>query len=110
MQRSSIADNKVEQNKEAGIRLFSRTKTTGGGNNVVSCNESFGIYLRNNSTYNMIRNNTVTQSEEGITLTGTSINGVIANNIVTGNDVAIEMDSTTQTNVLRNNRLNATQP
>ena len=105
-----IAGNTVEHNKEAGIKLFSHTNATTVSSNAVQYNEKFGIYLRNNSTDNVIRNNTVTGSEEGITLTGSSTNNIIATNNVAGNDVAIEMDATSQTNVLRGNRQNATQP
>ncbi len=104
-----IAGNTVEHNKEAGIKLFFHTNATTVSSNAVQYNEKFGIYLRNNSTDNVIRNNTVTGSEEGITLTGSSTNNIIATNNVAGNDVAIEMDATSQTNVLRGNRQNATQ-
>jgi len=44
----SIGGNKMEQSKEAGTKLFLRTKSAGVSNNVVSCDEKFGIYLRNN--------------------------------------------------------------
>jgi parallel beta-helix repeat protein len=78
--------------------------------NLVSYNEKFGIYLRNNSTDNVVRNNTITGNEEGITLAGSSINNVIANNTVTGSDVAVVADPSSQTNMLRANRLNSAQP
>jgi parallel beta-helix repeat protein len=101
-----IAGNTVEHNKEAGIKLFSHVNSTSVTNNVASLNEKFGVYLKDVATGNMIRNNTITGSEEGITLAGSSINNLIANNVVAGNDAAIEMDPTSQANTLRANRLN----
>jgi parallel beta-helix repeat protein len=104
-----ITGNIVEHNAEAGIKLFSRTNSTTVSDNAVQYNEKFGVYLRNNSTDNVIRNNNVTGSEEGITLTGSSTGNVIATNAVIGNDIPIEMDATSQSNVLRGNT-NSTMP
>lgn len=107
--RAVIADNSVEHNKEAGIKLFSFVNMTRVQDNEVRHNEKFGVYLKDNSTDNVVRGNFITESEEGITLTGSSNNNTILGNTVTNTDEAIVMDETSRSNVVRNNQLdNAT--
>jgi parallel beta-helix repeat protein len=106
----NMAGNIVEHNEEAGIKLFWHTNSTDVNNNIVRFNEKFGVHLKDNVTGNVVRNNTITDGEEGITLTGSSTNNTIVNNMVAGNDITIVADPSSQTNTFRANRLNSTQP
>jgi parallel beta-helix repeat protein len=88
---SRITNNKVANNDEEGIELYSSLNNTVSGN-TATANGFEGISLDSSSNYNTINGNSITANSYGIVLQSSSYNSAYHNSLI-GNVVQASADS-----------------
>ena len=101
----TISNNLVEYNAE-GVGLHWLTNSSVIKDNIIKYNKNYGIFVKDNSSDNLVKGNTLIGNGYGIGLIGGSNDNTVRDNTILYNVIsedAIYNDDTSESNFINNN-------
>ncbi len=102
----TISNNIVEYNNE-GIGLHWLTNSSTIKNNIIKYNKEYGLFVKTDSSYNLLENNTLIGNGQGIALIENSNNNTVRNNTILFNiltEDSIFTDKNSDSNIISDNK------